>query len=135
MIKRLSHVAIAVPSIDQAAKFYEQNLGLRIARREDIPARGVRVAFIPVGDACIELIEPNSPSSPVAGFLEKRGPGLHHICFETEDCQAELSRLRQSGIRLINDVPTQGAHGAKVGFIHPSAASGVLIELTQPAQQ
>jgi methylmalonyl-CoA/ethylmalonyl-CoA epimerase len=133
MIKKVDHIAIAVSSVDEAAKFYEGQLGLKLALRQHVPERKVRVGFVPVGETRLELVEPDSPESPIARFLEKRGPGLQHICFEVDDCAAELARLAAAGVRLIDQTPQVGAHGAKVGFIHPSATGGVLIELNEPS--
>ncbi len=132
MIKKIDHIAIAVPDIEDVARFYEEKLGLKVAHRETVPASKVRVGFIPVGQTRIELVQPDSADSPIAGFLEKRGPGLQHICFEVDDIAAELEKLKAAGVRLINETPVPGAHGTRVGFIHPKATGGVLIELSQP---
>jgi methylmalonyl-CoA/ethylmalonyl-CoA epimerase len=132
VIRRLSHVAVAVRSIDEAAKFYEEQLGLKLTGRETVPGRQVTVGFIDVGNTRIELVQPDSPSSPIAKFLEKRGPGLQHICFEVDDIEAEFNRLREAGVRLTDDAPRNGAHGTRVVFIHPDSTGGVLIELSQP---
>ena len=135
MIKKIDHIAVAVPSVDDAALFYEKQLGLKLARKEAVPERKVRVGFIPIGETQIELVAPDSPDSTIARFLERRGPGLHHICFEVDDTGAELKRLAAAGVRLIDQAPRTGAHGNKVGFVHPEAAGGVLIELTQPPEK
>lgn len=133
MITRLAHVAVAVPAVDEAAQFYTEKLGLSLAGRETVPGRKVTVGFIPVGDTRIELVQPDSPDSPIAKFLEQRGPGLQHICFETDDAEAEFARLSAAGVRLIDKSPQPGAHGAKVFFIHPASTGGVLVEISQPA--
>lgn len=133
MIKKIDHIAVAVASIDEAARFYEGQLGLKVARRETIPERKVRVGFITIGETQIELLEPDSPDSTVAKFLERHGPGLHHICFEVDDAGTELKRLAAAGVKLIDPTPRTGAHGNRVAFLHPEAARGVLIELTQPS--
>lgn len=135
MIKKIDHIAVAVASIDEAAKFYEGQLGLKITLREHVPKRKVHVAFIPIGDTRIELVAPDSPDSPIAKFLEKHGPGLQHVCFETDDCGAELARLGEAGVRLIDAAPVVGAHGTKVGFVHPAASGGVLVELSQLSKE
>jgi methylmalonyl-CoA/ethylmalonyl-CoA epimerase len=132
MIKKIDHIAIAVPDIDSAARFYQEQLGLEVTGRETVPQRQVRVAFIQLGASRIELVQPDSPESPITKFLEKHGAGIHHICFEVDDIAAELSRLAGAGVKLIDSAPRTGAHGNKTGFLHPSAANGVLIELTQP---
>lgn len=131
MVKKVSHVAIAVPDIEQAAKFYTEKLGLNLVGREDIAGSKVTVGFIPVGETRIELVQPDSPDSPITRFLETRGPGLQHICFEVDDVAAELKRLDAAGVKLIDKVPHPGAHGTMVGFIHPAATGGVLVELSQ----
>lgn len=126
---RLDHIGIAVKSLD-AAKIYE-DLGLKIDHVEDVKTQGVRTAFIHVGDANLELLEPLSADSPVAKFIEKRGEGIHHICFRVTGIESHLERLQQQGYRLINDAPVPGAHGCRVAFLHPAAGNGVLIELSE----
>lgn len=135
MVKKISHIAVAVRDVDEAAKFYVDNLGLAVSGREVVAGAKVRVGFIPVGETRIELVQPDSPDSPITKFLETRGPGLQHICFEVDDVTAELKRLEAAGVRLIDKVPHPGAHGTMVGFIHPSATGGVLVELSQQMQK
>lgn len=132
MVIGLSHVAIAVPDVDAAARFYQEQLGLRLSGKETVPGRKVIVGFIEVGNARIELVQPDAPDSPIARFLEQRGPGLQHICLEVADIEAEFARLRAAGVRMTDDAPRAGAHGTKVAFIHPASTGGVLIELSQP---
>jgi len=122
MVKKVSHVAIAVRDIEAAARFYEEKLGLKLVGREDVAGSKVTVGFIPVGETRIELVQPAAPDSPIARFLETRGPGLQHICFEVDDV---------AGVKLIDKMPHPGAHGTMVGFIHPSATGGVLVELSE----
>jgi methylmalonyl-CoA epimerase len=131
MVKRVSHVAIAVQNVEEAAKFYEEKLGLKLVGREDVAGSKVTVGFIPVGETRIELVQPAAADSPVAKFLETRGPGMQHICFEVDDVAADLKRLDTAGVKLIDKVPHPGAHGTMVGFIHPSATGGVLVELSE----
>jgi methylmalonyl-CoA epimerase len=126
---RLDHIGIAVKSLD-AAKIYEA-LGLSIEHIETVESQGVRTAFLAAGDATIELLEPTGPQSAVAKFIEKRGEGIHHICFRVDDIEAHLARLAQQGYRLINETPVPGAHGCRVAFLHPAAGNGVLIELSE----
>jgi methylmalonyl-CoA epimerase len=126
---RLDHIGIAVKSLD-AAKIYEA-LGLTIAHIETVETQGVRTAFLAAGDAMIELLEPSGPQSTIAKFIEKRGEGIHHICFRVDDIEAQLARLQQQGYRLINESPVPGAHGCRVAFLHPAAGNGVLIELSE----
>ena len=127
----LDHIGIAVRSIE-AAKIYEA-LGLTTDHVEDVATQGVKTAFLSVGDANIELLEPLSEQSPVAKFIEKRGEGIHHICFRVTNMEEHLARLEAQGYRLINEVPVPGAHGCRVAFLHPSAGNGVLIELSEKA--
>ena len=129
----LEHVGIAVGDIDAALRFYRDALGLEIEPPEEVPSQRVRVHFVRVGGAAIELLEATVEDSPVAKFVGRRGPGLHHITLRVDDLAAALAQLKARGVRLIDETPRQGAHGALVAFIHPSAADGVLIELTQPA--
>lgn len=126
----LDHIGIAVRSLD-AAKIYE-DLGLTVDRVEIVATQGVKTAFLPVGDARLELLEPTGPDSPVAKYIEKRGEGIHHLCFRVEDIEAELEALKAKGYRLVNEAPVPGAHGCRVAFLHPSAGNGVLIELSEP---
>ncbi len=132
MIRKINHIAIAVPDIDAASKFYVDQLGLELSGRETVANSKVKVGFIPIGDTRIELVQPDAPDSPIAKFIEQRGPGLQHLCFEVDDIDAEVERLKAAGVRLINDTPIPGAHGCRVAFVHPKATGGVLVELSQP---
>jgi methylmalonyl-CoA epimerase len=125
----LDHIGIAVKSLD-AAKIYEA-LGLTIDHVETVATQGVRTAFLSTGDADIELLEPTSPESTLAKFIEKRGEGIHHICFRVDDIEGHLARLKAQGYRLIDEAPVPGAHGCRVAFLHPAAGNGVLIELSE----
>ncbi len=131
MIGGVAHIGIAVRSIDEARGLYE-SLGLTIESIEDVVAEQVRVAMIACGDTHIELLEPLSPSSPIATFLEKRGPGIHHLCLDSDDVRADDARLREAGYRVLRDEPTRGAGGCWVQFVHPKSAGGVLLELSEP---
>ena len=126
---RLDHIGIAVKSLD-AAKIYE-TLGLTIEHVETVETQKVRTAFLSVGDSNLELLEPTSPDSTVAKFIEKRGEGIHHICLRVDSIEEHLERLKAAGYRLINEAPVPGAHGCRVAFLHPSAGNGVLIELSE----
>ena len=130
MIKKIDHIAIAVHSIEEALQAYQGALGLELTDVKEMSEDAVRVAFLPVGESEIELVEPLTASSGVARFLEKQGEGVHHICLEVEDIEAALRDLRAKGIRLIDRQPRQGAHG-RVAFLHPKSAHGVLIELIE----
>jgi len=127
---RLDHIGIAVKSIDAAKKIYE-DLGLAIEHVETVDTQKVRTAFLSVGDANLELLEPSGPDSTIAKYIEKRGEGIHHICLRVDDLEAQLARLKERGYRLINDAPVPGAHGCRVAFLHPAAGNGVLIELSE----
>jgi methylmalonyl-CoA/ethylmalonyl-CoA epimerase len=122
---------VAVPSIDQALRFYGDKLGLSTLETLELPERQLKVAFVQAANVLIELLEPTDPETPVARFLERRGPGLHHLCFGTPDIREHLRDLRDKGVELIDETPRPGAHG-EVAFLEPAAALGVLVELLQP---
>jgi methylmalonyl-CoA/ethylmalonyl-CoA epimerase len=126
---QLDHIGIAVRSLD-ATKIYAA-LGLTVDHVEDVATQGVKTAFLSVGDSNIELLEPLSADSTVAKFIEKRGEGIHHICFRVTNLEEHLARLKSQGFRLINEAPVPGAHGCRVAFLHPAAGNGVLIELSE----
>ncbi len=130
MIERIDHIGIAVASIAEARKMYEA-LGLKVEAIEEVPNEGVRVAMIPCGETSIELLEPIRDDSPVARFLERRGPGIHHLCLGTDDVKGDDARLRAAGLDVLRDQPTRGAGGCWVQFVHPKSAGGVLLELSQ----
>jgi methylmalonyl-CoA/ethylmalonyl-CoA epimerase len=127
----LDHIGIAVASLGEALSFYRDALGLDVEAPEEVPSQRVRAYFIPVGECALELLEATDDSSPIAKYTAKRGPGLHHITLRVDDIRAALARLKERGVRLIDEVPRPGAHGALVAFIHPSSAHGVLVELKQ----
>jgi methylmalonyl-CoA/ethylmalonyl-CoA epimerase len=128
-IKRIDHVAIVVEDIDAALGFWRDTLGLPLTHVEDVPDQESVVAFLPTGESEVELVKPTSVSTGVARFLERRGPGIHHICFEVTDLEACLSRLNESGVHLINREPILGTAGKRIAFIHPESTHGVLVEL------
>jgi methylmalonyl-CoA/ethylmalonyl-CoA epimerase len=131
MIRKIDHLGVAVHSIAEGRKFYEA-LGLSVEHVEEVPHEGVRVAFIPCGESNIELLEPTSPDSPIAKFLEKRGPGIHHVCLASDAIQEDDARLRAEGYQVLRPEPTRGAGGCWVQFVHPKSTGGVLLELSQP---
>jgi LAO/AO transport system kinase len=131
----LDHVGIAVSNLDAALAFYRDALGLEVRPPEDVPSQRVRAHFIPAGEGALELLEGTAEDSPIAKYVAKRGPGLHHITLRVDDIEAALARLKARGVRLIDESPRPGAHGARVAFIHPSSAHGVLVELAEPAQE
>jgi methylmalonyl-CoA/ethylmalonyl-CoA epimerase len=131
-VKSLNHVGIAVRSIEAQKSFYEGTLGAAFEGLEEVPSQKVRVGFFRVGDVRLELLEPTDESSPVAKFLERRGEGLHHLAFTVEDLPARIAELKESGIRMIDEVPRGGAHHMQIAFVHPKSTFGVLTELCEP---
>jgi methylmalonyl-CoA/ethylmalonyl-CoA epimerase len=127
----LDHIGIAVASIAEGLGLYRA-LGLEAEGFEEVADQGVRVAFLPVGDSRLELLEPTGPTSPIARHLDRRGPGLHHICLKVDDIRAAMSTLQDQGYELLSDEPQPGAHDCLVCFVHPKSAGGVLLELSQP---
>jgi methylmalonyl-CoA/ethylmalonyl-CoA epimerase len=130
-IKKISHVAVAVENIDEALAKYAAALGLAPTSREFVASQKVEAALLPIGDASLELIAPNG-NDGVKKFLEKRGPGLHHVAIEVEGLDEALVFLKSIGVQLIDESARVGAHGHKVAFVHPKATGGVLIELVEP---
>jgi len=130
----LDHIGIAVESLDSGSAFY-QALGMSESDREEVPSEKVKVSFFPLGnDANIELLEGTSDESPVRKFLQKRGPGIHHICLRVKNLDALVERLKNNNVRLINETPRIGAHNCRVVFVHPASAGGVLVELSEPGE-
>jgi methylmalonyl-CoA/ethylmalonyl-CoA epimerase len=130
MIERIEHVGIAVRSIAEARRFYE-SMGLHVEAIEEVPYDGVRVALIPCGESRIELLEPTTEDSPVAKFLEKKGPGIHHLCLGSSDVRSDDAKLREGGYQVLRPEPTRGAGGCWVQFVHPKSTGGVLLELSE----
>ena len=130
MIEGIEHVGIAVRSIAEARRFWEA-LGLVVEHVEEVPHEGVRVAMIPCGGSRIELLEPTRDDSPIARFLDKRGPGIHHLCLASDGVRADDQRLRDAGYEVLRPEPTRGAGGCWVQFVHPRSAGGVLLELSE----
>jgi len=135
MLKKINHVAIAVNNIEEAAKFYQNVLGLTLSGVEVVTAQKTRVGFLKIGESNIELVQPADPDSPLVKFLESKGPGIHHICFEVEDVEAEVKAHLEKGAALIDQKPRPGAHNTRVAFVHPKSSSGVLIELCELPKQ
>lgn len=129
----LDHIGIAVRDLASALAFYRDALGLEVEEMEEVGPQGVRVHFLPAGGPRLELLEATAEASPVARFLERRGPGLHHVTFLVDDIHAALAELKARGVRLVDEQPRRGAEGALVAFIHPSSTHGVLVELKQAA--
>jgi len=131
MIKRIDHIAVAVHDINETAKFYTEMLRLDLSGVEVVTEQKTKVGFLKIGESNIELVEPASEDSPLAKFLETRGPGIHHICLEVDDIEKEVEELKKRGTRMIDEKPRLGAHNTRVAFIHPKSAGGVLIELKE----
>ncbi len=127
----LDHVGIAVNDLDAALELYRDKLGFEVSGIDEVPGFGVKVAFLPLGEGQVELVMPVTEDSAIAKFLSKRGPGFHHLCFRVDDIRAELARLEEMGIELVDKEPREGAHGTLVAFLHPKSTGGVLIELAQ----
>jgi methylmalonyl-CoA/ethylmalonyl-CoA epimerase len=125
---RIAHVGIAVRALDEILPFYRDVLGLPEVPLDD--ADGARIAGLAAGDSLVELLEGQSPDSPIGKFVAKRGPGIHHICFAVDDLEDALDRCRAAGVRLLDETPRLGAEGKRIAFLHPSATAGVLVELT-----
>jgi len=128
---KIDHIGIAVKAVAEAAKVYEQALGLRVSSVDQVDDQGVRVAMLNIGESQLELLESTRPDSPIEKFISKRGEGLHHIAVQVDNIEGMLTHLRASGIRLIDQTPRKGAHNTRVAFIHPSATHGVLVELVE----
>ncbi|MCX6639108.1 MAG: methylmalonyl-CoA epimerase [bacterium] len=130
-MKRIDHIAIAVSDLDAAEKIYRDVLNLHWEGREEVPLQKVITSLFQVGESRIELLQPTAPDSPISAFLEKKGPGLHHIALEVDDVEAKMARLKAQGIRLLNDQPADGVGGSKIVFLHPKDTGGVLVELVE----
>jgi methylmalonyl-CoA/ethylmalonyl-CoA epimerase len=136
MITKIDHLGIAVPSLDLAVPYYEKALGLACGHREEVPSQKVRTAFFAVGEVHLELLEPTSPDSPIAKFLEKHpAGGIHHIAFRSDDVESQLRQASAAGVKLIHEKPFDGAHNMLVAFLHPKSTFGVLTELCAPKKE
>lgn len=131
---RLEHVAIAVEELDAAVSVYSAVLGRPDSGREVVELEQVRIAFFKLGDSRLELLEPTAKESPVGRFLERRGPGLHHIAIEVPDIESALQRCRAAGLQTVGQAPRRGADGRRVAFLHPGSTGGVLLELSEPVR-
>ena len=131
---KIDHLGIAVKAVADAAKMYEQVLGLKVTGTDQVDDQGVRVAMLDIGESRFELLEAIRPDSPIGKFVAKRGEGLHHIAVRVDDIEASLAQLKATGVRLIDEVPRKGAHNTRVAFIHPAGTHGVLLELVEHAK-
>jgi methylmalonyl-CoA/ethylmalonyl-CoA epimerase len=130
-VLKIDHLGIAVHSIEEAKKLFQDTLGLKFEGSETVAEQKVTTAFFPVGDSEVELLESTAPDGPIAKYLEKRGEGIQHIAFRVENIEEALAELKEKGIRLIDEKPRLGAGGAKIAFLHPKSTHGVLIEISE----
>lgn len=131
MVSKVDHVGIAVSNLDEAVKLYKDVLGLELHGVEVVEEQKVKVAFLPVGDTEVELLESTSPEGPIARYIEAKGQGIQHIAFQVDNIETALEEMKSKGIRLIDEKPRYGAGGAKIAFLHPKSTNGVLIELCE----
>jgi methylmalonyl-CoA/ethylmalonyl-CoA epimerase len=135
MITALDHIAIAVPDLEKSIKRFMEDFGLNFDGTEDVEAAKTSTAFFPVPPTSIELVHPLRGEGAIAGYLEKKGGGLHHLCFRSDNIEEDIARLKEKGYQFLGDEPTPGAHGSRVIFIHPRSCDGVLIEINQPGEE
>lgn len=131
MIEKIDHIGIAVRSIEKTSELFSNILGLKVAGEEIVEEQKVKVAFLPLGDSELELLESTSPEGPIAKFIEKKGEGIQHIAFRVDNIEKALEKLKKEGVRLIDEKPRYGAGGAKIAFLHPKDTNGILIELSE----
>lgn len=131
MLTKINHIGIAVRSLDDTIPFYRDNIGMTFAGIEEVAEQKVRVAMLQVGESKIELLEPTAEDSPVAKFIEKNGPGIHHVAYEVDNIETAIARLLAGGTRMIDEKARNGAHGTRIAFVHPKSSHGVLTELCQ----
>ncbi len=131
MLTKINHIGIAVKSLDETIPFYRDNLGMKFKGIEEVAEQKVKVAMLQIGESKIELLEPTSEDSPIAKFLEKSGPGVHHLAYEVENIEAAIAAMLADGARMIDEKPRCGAHGTRIAFVHPKSSNGVLTELCQ----
>lgn len=131
MIEKLDHIGIAVKDIEEALKFYSDALGLECTHVEDVSGQHVKIAFLPVGDVNLELLESTDPESAVAKFIDRKGEGIQHIAFKVNNIESAMAALKEKGVEFIDAIPRTGAHESKIAFLHPRSSHGVLIELVE----
>ncbi|ASS77158.1 methylmalonyl-CoA epimerase [Tumebacillus algifaecis] len=132
---KIDHLGLAVSSIEETLPLYANVIGLKVIHEEIIDDQMVRAVFLEVGESCVELLEPTSPESPIAKYIEKKGPGIHHVAYAVEDVQAALDHAQAQGLRLIDKQPRRGGHGKLIGFVHPKDTHGVLTEFCQKIEE
>ncbi|KAB3532389.1 methylmalonyl-CoA epimerase [Alkaliphilus pronyensis] len=130
-VNKLDHVGIAVKNLDEALKFYQDVLGLECVDTEIVEEQKVRVAFLPVGDTEVELLESTDPEGPIAKFIDKKGEGIQHLAFRVDNVEAAIEEMKEKGMRMIDEKPRYGAGGAKIAFCHPKSTNGILVELSE----
>ncbi|SCY99749.1 methylmalonyl-CoA epimerase [Alkaliphilus peptidifermentans] len=130
-VKKLDHIGIAVKNLDEALKFYQEILGLECAGTEVVEEQKVRVAFLPVGDTEVELLESTDEEGPIAKFIEKKGEGIQHLAFRVDNIEKAIEEMKEKGMRMIDEKPRYGAGGAKIAFCHPKSTNGILVELSE----
>ena len=135
MFARIDHTGVAVEDLDAAVALYEQTFGMELVHRETVTEQGVEAVLFDVGENHVELLRPLGPDTPVGKFLAKKGPGLHHVAYQTTDIEQTLAALKAAGVRLIDETPRIGIRGSSVAFLHPAASGGVLTEIVQPAEE
>src|SRR5437868_781812 len=133
MFDRIDHVGVAVEDLEGAISLYEETMEMQLAHRETVDSQGVEAVLLDVGEGHVELLKPLGPDTAVGKFLASRGPGLHHVAYQTTDIDAALDHFRAAGLELIDETPRMGLRGTRVAFLHPKAAGGVLTELVEPA--
>jgi len=131
VVTKIDHIGIAVKNLDETLKFYEDVMGIKCTSKEEVEEQKVRVAFLPVGDSEVELLESTTDDGPIARFIEKKGEGIQHIAFKVDNIEEAIKDLQEKGVRLIDEKPRYGAGGARIAFLHPKATSGVLIEISE----
>lgn len=131
MLQKINHIGIAVQSLNETLPFYRDGLKMPLCGIEEVADQKVRVAMLGIGESKIELLEPTSPDSPIAKFLDKNGPGIHHIAYEVDDVAQAIEQMIAEGARMVDQVPRDGAHGTRIAFVHPKSSHGVLTELCQ----
>ena len=131
MIEKISHIGIAVKSMEEALSVFRDGIGLEVISTDEVETQKVRVAFLPVGETRFELLEPTADDSPIAKYLENRGEGIHHIALKVTNIEESLAQLKEKGVRLVNKEPVPGAHGTRIAFLHPKGTRGVMLELVE----
>jgi methylmalonyl-CoA/ethylmalonyl-CoA epimerase len=134
VLTRIDHIGVAVEDLDAALALYERDFDIELVHRETVEQQGVEAVLLDVGENHVELLRPLGPDTPVGKFLASKGPGLHHVAYQTADIEAELERLKAAGLRLIDETPRTGIRNSLVAFLHPKSTAGVLTEIVQPAE-